>query len=181
MKVIAVFGRKNSGKTYLITRLIRALREKRILAIKHIHEENFEVDYEGKDTWFFSKSGANSVAAISSKKFFILAKGNMNPLDLIKMLKCMNLKYDYAFIEGFHNLLGSNPLIYKVIIGRNESELKELISVISTEKMITIFLNGLHRSEIRDIIDKDIPILELNDEGIHQFSYLIENKLEDNL
>ncbi|MDQ7032752.1 MAG: molybdopterin-guanine dinucleotide biosynthesis protein MobB, partial [Desulfonauticus sp.] len=70
MKVIAVLGRKSSGKTTTIEVLTKELVKKgyKIAAIKHIPEKNFTIDTEGKDTWRFAQSGATKIISIASKE-----------------------------------------------------------------------------------------------------------------
>lgn len=187
MKVIAFFGRKNSGKTYLITRLIQLLRDKRVIAIKHIHDEDFEIDYEGKDTWNYAQNGAMTVVAVSKRKFFIVSNNNeqVHPLSIVKALRCLNLNYDYVFIEGFHKLLGQESKIYKVIIAKSRDDLNELMKIINKTQLIAVFLNGVRKEDVTDIIyynnyyNSGI-ILNLDAEGITKFKDLIRRNLSDN-
>jgi molybdopterin-guanine dinucleotide biosynthesis protein MobB len=66
MKVIAVVGPSESGKTRLIVRLIGELKGRglRISAIKRCGH-GFSLDTEGKDTADFTRAGAGGVAMVS--------------------------------------------------------------------------------------------------------------------
>ena len=52
MHVYGIVGRKNSGKTHLVTRLVRAAvaRGLAVSTVKHAHHA-FDVDQPGKDSW----------------------------------------------------------------------------------------------------------------------------------
>jgi len=89
------------------------------------------------------------------------------------MLKVINLNYDYVFIEGFHSLLGRESWIYKVIITKNRDDLKELMEIIDKNQLIAIFLNGIRKNDIIDIINNEL-ILDLSAEDITRFKDLIE-------
>ena len=59
-RVIGVAGFKNSGKTTLVEKLVRALTAKgyRIATVKHAHH-SFDMDHEGRDSFRHRKAGAS--------------------------------------------------------------------------------------------------------------------------
>lgn len=71
-KVIAVCGLKNSGKTTLIERMIRGLRERGYSAavIKHDGHE-FSCDVPGTDSDRFMRAGAAGAAVYSGTQMFV--------------------------------------------------------------------------------------------------------------
>ncbi|MBK6351726.1 MAG: molybdopterin-guanine dinucleotide biosynthesis protein B [Steroidobacteraceae bacterium] len=62
MKVFGIVGRKNSGKTHLVTRLLRlaSRRGLRVSTIKHAHH-SFDIDRPGKDSHLQREAGAHEV------------------------------------------------------------------------------------------------------------------------
>ncbi|HEW94004.1 MAG TPA: hypothetical protein ENF47_04815 [Thermoprotei archaeon] len=63
---------KNSGKTTLITYLIRDLTRYgfKIAVFKHMYHSDFKVDYKGKDTWRYIEAGANASVAVSEGRLY---------------------------------------------------------------------------------------------------------------
>ncbi len=70
MKIIGIAGYKNSGKTTLVTDLIREFTERglRIATIKHAHHE-FDIDHEGKDSFLHRAAGARQVIVGSARRW----------------------------------------------------------------------------------------------------------------
>ena len=71
--VFSVVAYSGTGKTTLLTKLIRELKSRglRIAVIKHDAHE-FDVDHEGKDSWRFARAGADITAVISSTKAAVI-------------------------------------------------------------------------------------------------------------
>ncbi len=71
--IISVVGKTNSGKTTLIEKIVPELKKRgyKVGVIKHdVHE--FQIDYEGKDTWRMTKAGADNVVIASDKKLAMI-------------------------------------------------------------------------------------------------------------
>ena len=62
-----------TGKTTLLEKLVAELKKRgqRVAVIKHDAHE-FEIDHEGKDSWRFTKAGADVTAVISDSKAAIM-------------------------------------------------------------------------------------------------------------
>jgi molybdopterin-guanine dinucleotide biosynthesis protein B len=75
MKIVAVVGFSESGKTRLIVRLIGELKRRRLraYAVKRC-SHGFSLDTEGKDTSDFTKAGADGVAMVSPEGWAALCK-----------------------------------------------------------------------------------------------------------
>ncbi|PKM81570.1 MAG: molybdopterin-guanine dinucleotide biosynthesis protein B [Firmicutes bacterium HGW-Firmicutes-14] len=73
--VISIVGYANSGKTTLIVKLIRELKDRgyRVAAIKH-HHRDVEMDIPGKDTWKHAEAGADTVVLACPGKLGIIEK-----------------------------------------------------------------------------------------------------------
>ena len=76
MRIVAVVGLSESGKTRLVVRLIEELKGRglRVSALKRC-SHGFSLDTEGKDTADFSKAGADGVAMVSPEGWAALGKG----------------------------------------------------------------------------------------------------------
>lgn len=72
--VVSIVGYSNSGKTTLIERIIPILKNKgyKIGTIKH-DAHDFNIDYEGKDSWRMRRAGAD-IVTISSKTQMAMIK-----------------------------------------------------------------------------------------------------------
>lgn len=70
--IISIIGRRNSGKTTLIEKLIPELikRGYGVATVKH-HVHKFDIDKEGKDSWRHKKAGAKISIVSSPKKIAI--------------------------------------------------------------------------------------------------------------
>ncbi len=94
---IQIIGPRDSGKTLLITRLVRKLRELRkdlfVLIIKHTHHK--QIDLVEKDTYRFLDADADAAVIISDKDYGIFSRR----IDILSIIDV--LKPDLVFVEGF--------------------------------------------------------------------------------
>ncbi len=95
---IAFVGYSGSGKTTLIEKLIPLLRREglRVAAIKH-DAHGFDMDREGKDTWRFSRAGAEAVAICSERRFALIENRAPDPGEMISRVRGVDL----ILLEGF--------------------------------------------------------------------------------
>lgn len=149
MKKIAVAftGPSNSGKTTLITKVATLLLEKyQVAIIKNDPKDKASFDTEGKDSYKFSQTGAETVVVSPTRTTYFSKKSRS--LDaLIMMLG----DFDILLVEGLKTL----PLPRIAIFREKIDE-----SYFETSKAIAI-------DESVDITLYDIPahiqILDLND------------------
>lgn len=100
MQIILIAGKKNTGKTSLTVKVIKALAKRgyKVATIKHTHH-NMELDKEGTDTWKHKEAGSQLAVGIGSTTFF-----NVNQemeLERILFLIKMIDNVDFVVIEGF--------------------------------------------------------------------------------
>lgn len=71
--VVSVVGYSNSGKTTLLVKIIKELKNRgyKVATIKHHHKE-VEIDTPGKDTWRHAQAGADTVVLASPSKVAII-------------------------------------------------------------------------------------------------------------
>ncbi|HTX61617.1 MAG TPA: molybdopterin-guanine dinucleotide biosynthesis protein B [Methanobacterium sp.] len=98
MKILGIAGTQNTGKTTLITLIVKELvnRGYKVGTIKHTHHD---FDMEGKDTWKHREAGAELVVG-SGERTFIIMNERMELEKIIKDIKFLK-ELDYLIIEGF--------------------------------------------------------------------------------
>ncbi len=96
--VFCVSGVKNSGKTTLITKLIKVLKEEgyRIGVIKHDGHE-FEIDVPGTDTYKHRQAGSDTTIIYSETKFAVMK--NWQKVQIEELLEYVK-DIDVVIIEG---------------------------------------------------------------------------------
>lgn len=162
--VVCFVGRKNSGKTTLLEKVIAGLRRAgyRVAAVKH-DAHRFEIDHPGKDSHRFTAAGAETTVISSrDKTAVVLLHGEEPPLETI--VSRFGEGVDIVLAEGYkasgypkievHRRAAGQPLIRPPPPG--------LIAVATDERVETA-----------------VPQLDLDDpEGILDF--LEENVLRRN-
>jgi len=96
--VFAVSGSKNSGKTFLIEKLINEFIEGgfRVAVIKH-DGHDYTMDHEGTDTDRFYRAGAEYTCIFNENKYSINAA---KKTEVQEMIKCVS-SVDIVILEGF--------------------------------------------------------------------------------
>lgn len=117
MKVIAVYGYKNSGKTAVVTSIIRELRRRgqSVAAIKQISMPDFTIDTPGCDSEMFSRAGARSVGVLGAAETSIIYKERRGLMDVLPFFHS-----DYLILEGFRQ-----ALVPKIVTAKNKDELEK--------------------------------------------------------
>ncbi len=116
-KIIAVCGVKNSGKTTLLTKLVKKLSEQglKIAVIKH-DGHDFTCDIEETDSDRLKKAGAYGVAVFSKNRSFIHKEGRQEKVeDLIWQFP----EADLIFLEGMKDSRYSKIEIVRKEISRH--------------------------------------------------------------
>jgi molybdopterin-guanine dinucleotide biosynthesis protein B len=98
MKIIAVVGTKNTGKTTLVTKIVKELvyRGFEVGTVKHSHHR---FDMPERDTGKHKSAGAEIVAGIGEETFLNM-KGGMDLENVLTMMKFIK-NLDYVVLEGF--------------------------------------------------------------------------------
>jgi len=99
--IISIVGQKNAGKTTLLKDLIPKLKKQgyRVGTLKY-NSRRFDIDHEGKDTYKYSHSGADSVA-ISTQSEFVVMKKTANPLTLHEIIETHFNDVNIVLVEGY--------------------------------------------------------------------------------
>ena len=141
MIVIGIIGWKNSGKTRLMQGIIKYFSSKNLIVgtIKHAHS-NFEIDYEGTDSFLHRKAGAHEVIISSSKRWAkIDERIKLNELSLEKLINKIE-RADIVLVEGFKNENHKKIEVIRETESKNEplfNSLKNVIAIVSSKKQNT--------------------------------------------
>lgn len=102
MQVYGIVGRKNSGKTHLVARLVRAATQRGLVVstVKHAHH-GFDVDQPGKDSYVHREAGAQEVIVSSSLRWALLHENRGAAEPSLQELLARLSPCDLVIVEGF--------------------------------------------------------------------------------
>ncbi len=102
MQVYGIVGRKNSGKTHLVARLVRAATQRglTVSTVKHAHH-GFDVDQPGKDSYVHREAGAQEVIVSSSLRWALLHENRGAAEPSLQELLARLSPCDLVIVEGF--------------------------------------------------------------------------------
>ncbi len=115
MKIIMIKGVHNSGKTTLVTGIVKELTNRgySVGTIKDIHAEKFQMDHPGTDTYLHHEAGAQLVAARGLFETDFLYAGRFDAERMISYFT-----QDYLVVEGDPGLACPN-----LVTGHTASDL----------------------------------------------------------
>ncbi len=163
MKLLAVIGTKKSGKTTVAEFIIHQLSKEgyRIGAIKHIHH-SFTIDAEGKDTWRFSKAGAELVVSVSPDEIATIKKPGNPMTDVNDILETGRREgLDTMIIEGYRDLVGNRKGLPKIVTAKNAKELEALSKDLAPP---IIAVSGVIAAK-SETLGFSVPVLDLYRRG----------------
>lgn len=98
--VISISGEKKTGKTGIVTQLIRILSEKgyKTASVKHTKGDH-SMDNEGTDTWKMREAGSELVVFSTPSETSFIYGSDMDPQDIISVI-CDLEEFDIIVIEG---------------------------------------------------------------------------------
>ena len=113
--LVHFIGASGSGKTTVLERVIRRLKERghRIAAVKHTHHR-VELDRPGKDSWRFAQAGADIVTVAAPDRLATFERTERQP-GLEKLVKSLEGRVDLILAEGFKAEAGAKVLV----VGKN--------------------------------------------------------------
>lgn len=151
--VFCVSGIKDSGKTWLIIKLINEfINEGYVVSVIKHDGHDYVMDYEGTDTFRFCDAGARLSAIFSPNRFSLNCRGEARLEEMLELVK-RAVKSDIIIIEGMKN----SPYPKIEVVRREISR----TPVCSPESLICIATDTLSQSEIQ------CPVYGIDDiEGI---------------
>ncbi len=118
MKRVHIIGRKNSGKTTLITELVRYLSEQgyRVGTIKHTHHQH-ELDTPGKDSHRHRQAGAAPVGIIARNMSAIFCPADGTKEDRYRQMAPLFEACDVVLVEGDVHTSGPKLEVWRAATG----------------------------------------------------------------
>lgn len=103
MEILLVVGKKKTGKTTLIEKLIAGLKNRgyKIGSIKYTTQDH-EFDTPGKDSFRHTQAGAESTLILSPTKIALFSR-TLREKNLDQLLNLVFADYDLVIGEGFRN------------------------------------------------------------------------------
>ena len=116
--MICIVGKIKTSRVRLMEGLIRELRTRgfRVGVLKHHKHGDFEIDIEGKDSWKYTKAGADTVAISSPLKFAVI-KNVKSEINIDEILETCFQDMDIVLADGF--ALSDKP---RIIIVESEED-----------------------------------------------------------
>lgn len=126
MRVVGIVGRKNSGKTHLVTRLVRLASQRglRVSTIKHAHHA-FDADVPGKDSWLHREAGAQEVLVASGARWALLRELRGAPEPRLEDLLDRLAPCDLVLVEGFKREVNPRLEVYRNVCGQTPLALED--------------------------------------------------------
>jgi len=118
LKAFAVIGYHHTGKTTVVTELVKSLSAKgyKVATIKDIHNETYRADREGTNTWKHIQAGATMTFARGLYDSSLIFSKPLSLNEMTGILAC-----DYLIIEG----MKAAP-VPKILCAENTDQLEEL-------------------------------------------------------
>jgi molybdopterin-guanine dinucleotide biosynthesis protein B len=134
MRIVAVVGLSESGKTILLAGLISEFKRRglRTFAVKHC-PHGFSLDREGKDTWMYTQAGADGVAMVSDEEWAVLRKED--DADLRSLAGRLFAGADIVLVEGGKRAPGLKKIevLRTGVSDSVQTSPEELLAVVSDE------------------------------------------------
>ena len=151
-KVVSIVGKKNTGKTTLIEKLIPELKARgyRIGTIKH-DTHGFEIDHEGKDTWRHKNAGALSVVISSPRKLSLIKEVDQEAR-LDEIVEAFFNGLDIVITEGYKKADKPKIEVYRTATHKTPLHAKgESESLIAVMSDVPLDL-GVPNFDINDVV-----------------------------
>jgi molybdopterin-guanine dinucleotide biosynthesis adapter protein len=159
MKVFGIVGRKNSGKTHLVTRLVRlaSRRGLRVSTIKHAHH-SFDIDRPGKDSHLHREAGAHEVLVASAERWALMHEHRGAPEPSLVELLSRLAPCDLVLVEGFKREVDLRLEAYRASCGQAPLAFEDQgILAVATDDFATFAV----RSELPCLpLDDDAAVLD---------------------
>lgn len=112
-RFVLLVGYSDSGKTTLMTSLIRIIKNRgyKVAAIKHAAHK-YNMDRPGTDSWLYAEAGADQTIVVGPESYNITVRTSKTPrlAEILEQIKDV----DIILVEGFKNEPGPKIEIYRV-------------------------------------------------------------------
>ncbi len=99
--VVCIVGRSKSGRTTLLEKLVRELKQRghRVGTVKHHSHPGFELDRPGKDTWRHAEAGSDHVVIAAPDKLASIRRVDREPT--LDEITATMTDVDVVLTEGY--------------------------------------------------------------------------------
>ena len=153
-RCFGIAGWKNSGKTTLVSGLVRDLTKRgfRVSTMKHAHHA-FDLDTEGTDSFKHRNAGATEVLLVSEKRWAIQNELRENPEPTFEEMLQRLSPCDLVLIEGYkRENIPKLEIIGDVEKANHLWPENENIKAIACDTLLDgCDLPQFHRSQVTDI------------------------------
>jgi len=159
MKVFAIVGITDTGKTSTLVNIIQELvkRKYEVNSVKSVHIADFTIDIEGKDSWKHREAGSKVTAIRSLNETSIIFQKGLSVNELLPFFNC-----DYLALEGFNEAVNVPKILCADTVQSIEDKFSESVFAISGKISIELqeykeikVINGLTQiTELVDLVEK---------------------------
>ncbi len=151
--VISVVGRSNVGKTTLLEKVVKELKDRGycVAIIKH-DTHGFEIDQPGKDSWRMTQAGSDVVVLSSADKMAMIKKPGQE-LSLDQLAALVEDGVDIIISEGYKS--ADKPKIEVLRAGVSDkiiSQDKELVALV-TDQHIDLDVPQFAPDDVPGVVD----------------------------
>ena len=120
MRIYGIVGRKNSGKTHLVARLVRTATARGLCVstVKHAHHD-FDIDQPGKDSHTHRAAGAHEVLVASSQRWALIHEHRRAAEPELADLLAHLAPCDLVLVEGFKSGSHEKLEVYRSSCGQS--------------------------------------------------------------
>jgi len=144
--VFAITGVKNSGKTTLMEKVIRALTSRglRVASIKH-DAHRFDPDVPGRDSYRHRAAGAYGSAVFDGDKFMVIKDGAQTIEDMLEFFD----DADIILLEGARET--DHPKVEIVRAGNSDRPISNPASMAALVTDLDIHIEGIPTLGLDDV------------------------------
>lgn len=160
--LVAFVGTSGSGKTTTMEYLTAQLTNLgfKVGVAKHIHEEGFTIDTEGKDTWRHARAGARIVIGASPNEVAVIKK-KPRGFEFKEIISALNNpSIDIGLLEGFSDLTRGIAKLPKIIAAKNTRDFKQTLR--RTKPPILAVTGPITRQKFRNA---PAPLIDMTSDG----------------
>ena len=156
MRIVAVSGKKQSGKTTLLEKLTVLLRERglRVGVVKNDHH-GFDMDQPGKDTWRLKQAGAAATLIVGPERVGLVLDTPERP-SLEEAAEAWLGGMDLVLAEGF-----SRSGVPKVEVFRSGAHDEPLLG--PEDGLLALATDDPDHAAVRAVREAGIPVFGLDD------------------
>ncbi len=151
--IVSIVGKSKAGKTNLLERLIPELKGRgyRMAVVKHMGQD-FELDYQGKDSWRLIQAGAEVVILSSAKKLATVRLCEQET-SLEELSHLIGIDFDLILTEGYKQGKGYKIEVHRKELGNDLICPWEELSAVVSDEPLNIPITQFHTNDVKGIAD----------------------------